>query len=99
LVETCAVAEAVLEAVAGLLGVLAAGVDADELVLLDELPQPDRARRPTARVRIESLGVRHVFARSVAWNLTGSDPPSFGAVGPQDTARCRSFRIVWIGER
>ena len=66
--EICAVAgEAVLEAVAGLLVVVAAGADeldvaADELVLLDELPQPDSARRPMARVRIESLGIGRVFA-------------------------------------
>jgi hypothetical protein len=32
-----------------------AGVDADELVLLDEPPQPASARRPTARVNIESF--------------------------------------------
>jgi hypothetical protein len=32
-----------------------AGVDADELVLLDEPPQPASARRPTARVNVESL--------------------------------------------
>ena len=32
-----------------------AGVDADEVVLLAEPPQPANARRPTARVNVESL--------------------------------------------
>jgi hypothetical protein len=32
-----------------------AGVDADELVLLDEPPQPASARTPTKRVNVESL--------------------------------------------
>jgi len=48
-----------VEAVAELdvVGVAAAfaGADADEVVLLDEPPQPANARRPTARVNVESL--------------------------------------------
>jgi hypothetical protein len=31
------------------------GVDADEVVLLDEPPQPASARRPTARVSVDNL--------------------------------------------
>jgi hypothetical protein len=47
-----------VEAVAELdvVGVAAlAGVDADGVVRLDEPPQPAHARRPTARVNVESL--------------------------------------------
>jgi hypothetical protein len=44
-------------------GVVAAvGVEADELVLLDELPHPVRASSPTARVSIEAFGTDDIFA-------------------------------------
>jgi hypothetical protein len=51
--------------VAGAAGALA-GADAEELVLLDEPPQPARASRPVARVSIETLGIERVFARPAA---------------------------------
>jgi hypothetical protein len=63
LVEICTLAAAVV------LGVLAAGVevlgvDADELGVLEELPQPPSASSPTARTTAESR--RCVFARPCA---------------------------------
>jgi hypothetical protein len=67
LTEICAVAaDAVLEVLAGVLAVVGTGVDevgvdADELVLLDELPQPASASRLTARVSIESLDMERIF--------------------------------------
>jgi hypothetical protein len=42
-------------------GVLA-DVDAEELVLLDELPHPARVSRVTATVSIEALGMKRIFA-------------------------------------
>src|SRR5580692_959152 len=67
-----------------------AGVDAEELVLFDEPPQPARASRPTASVSAESLGTElrpvaalrltGVFRRVAALSLT-VDPPLFGAIG------------------
>jgi len=64
LTEICAVAaEAVLEVLAGVLvaGVDEVGVEEDELVLLDELPQPASASRLTARASIESFGLERIF--------------------------------------
>ena len=46
------------------------GVDAEELVLLDELPHPLRASSPTARASIETLGTEHIVARAARLNLT-----------------------------
>jgi hypothetical protein len=51
-------------AVLDVVGVAAApaGADAEELVLLDEPPQPASASRPTARVSVESLDTERGFA-------------------------------------
>ncbi len=55
---------AVAVAVVDVVGVTAAlvGVNAEELVLLDEPPQPANASRPTARMRVESLDTERDFA-------------------------------------
>jgi len=51
-------------AVLGVVGVTAAlaGVGAEDLVLLDEPPQPASASRPRARVSVESLDTERSFA-------------------------------------
>jgi hypothetical protein len=53
-------------------GVAAAlvGAEDDELVLEEELPQPARASRPTARVSIESLRIEPAVAALGALMLT-----------------------------
>jgi hypothetical protein len=52
-----------LDVVAGV-----AGVDAEELLLLDELPQPASTTTPASRARIEALDVMRVraFVRGAA---------------------------------
>jgi hypothetical protein len=77
LVEICspALAAVLVEVAVAVLGVLAAGVDAlgvdaEELVLLEELPQPASASRPTARVTAESVDIERGFARRCARKLT-----------------------------
>jgi hypothetical protein len=55
-----------------------AGVDADELVLLEELPQPVSASRPRASASIESVIGEDFFARAAICGFTAG-PPIFGA--------------------
>jgi hypothetical protein len=43
-------------------GVGDVGVEVEELVLLDELPHPARASRPTATVNTKALGMKRIFA-------------------------------------
>src|SRR6202035_781305 len=79
-----------LDVLAGVEAVVA-GVVAEELLLdvvLEELPQPARASRPTAiaaRAGIECLGVRPAL-----WELT-VDPPMVVGVADQDAGHRRSF--------
>src|SRR5271165_5331435 len=49
------------------------GVEAEEVVLLEELPQPARASRPTASVSAESFGMKRFSACT--------DPPLVVAIG------------------
>lgn len=46
------------------------GVEADELVLFDELPHPLNASSPIARVSAEAFGTEHAFTRPAALKLT-----------------------------
>jgi hypothetical protein len=55
--------EDVLELVVGVLVAVLAGAGLAELVLLEELPQPARASRATARAGIASFGRERVPAR------------------------------------
>jgi hypothetical protein len=55
-------------------------VEAEELVVLEELPQPASAVRPAATASTETVGRNCDLARAAVLNLT-SDPPLVGAVG------------------
>jgi hypothetical protein len=46
------------------------GVEAEELVLLEELPQPASTITPSASTGIEDLARKHAFAWIACWNLT-----------------------------
>jgi Cytochrome bd terminal oxidase subunit I len=74
------------------------GVEAEELlVLLEELPQPVRASRPTARVSIETLCMGRRFALPAAFELTGQILRWLGATGRFDPARWQILpdRLDW----
>jgi hypothetical protein len=68
---------AALAGVAALDGVdaLAGAEAAEELVVLLELPQPANTTSPTARARIETMGIERIerierfFAAAAAWSL------------------------------
>jgi hypothetical protein len=67
-----------------------AGVDVEELleVVLEELPQPARASRPTAIAA--SAGIERLGVRPVLWELTVV-PPLVVGVADQDAGRPRFF--------
>jgi hypothetical protein len=67
-----------VELVVAGVAVVVAGVDADELVLLEELPQPVSASRPRASASIESVIGEDFFARAAICGFTAG-PPIFGA--------------------
>ncbi len=58
--------------VAGVVAEEVVGVAAvvEELVVLEELPHPASASRPTATVTAESVGTERIFARPCAGKLT-----------------------------
>jgi hypothetical protein len=99
-----AATESFCSAAAGVLGVVAgaavvvvagaevvvAGVELEELVLLEELPQPASARRPTARAARGSLGSERFVARPEVWDLMVKSP-FLGGVTSQDTSHARNL--------
>jgi hypothetical protein len=50
---------------------VAVGAEAEELLLVEELPQPLRASSPRATARSETVGMERVFTGPAALNLTG----------------------------
>ena len=86
--------EAVLD-VAGL--AVVTGVEAEELVVLDELPQPLSASSPAASASIETFDMGWPPARRPVMKLTIRS--SSVGVCSWDTARHGSFPISATGER
>jgi predicted nicotinamide N-methyase len=63
---------AVAELVVGAADVV--GVEADELVLVEELPHPASASRPRANATIDSVGRERFFGQPARCDLTVSPP-------------------------
>jgi hypothetical protein len=76
--------------------------EAEELELLEELPQPARASTPTTTVNIETVGMERDFARPAALNLTGWILPRLGsslARTPHGADPSATDRRLLIGQR